>query len=64
MTLPTEINAARYYELEIKARGYDIFQELEVITERIKQLQIEKQKVLSELENVYKMQQNESNEFK
>jgi uncharacterized coiled-coil DUF342 family protein len=63
MSLPPEINAIRYYELEIKARGFDILQELEVINERVSMLKNEKNKVFNDLQSLYKQaqEQNEAN---
>ncbi len=57
MSLPPEINAMRYYELEIKARGFDILQELEVINERVLMLKNEKTKVFNDLQSLYKQAQ-------
>jgi len=58
MTLPPEINAARYYELEIKARGFDILQELEVLNDRVLMLKNEKTKIFKELQTLYKKVQD------
>jgi len=60
MTLPPEINAARYYELEIKARGYDIFQELEALNDRVLVLKNEKLKIFKELQTLYKKIQDKT----
>lgn len=58
MTLPPEINAVRYYELEIKARGFDILQELEVLNDRVLMLKNEKSKIFKELQTLYKKVQD------
>lgn len=61
MALPSEINALKYYELEIKARGFDILQELEALNDRVLILKNEKNKVIKELQSLYlKMQENVS----
>jgi len=64
MTIPSEINAVRYYELEIKARGFDILQELEVLNERVSILKNEKIKVIRDLQLLYKKTQETSEEPK
>jgi len=58
MILPPEINAVRYYELEIKARGFDILQELEVLNDRVLMLKNEKTKIFKELQTLYKKVQD------
>lgn len=60
MSLPPEINAMRYYELEIKARGFDILQELEVINDRVLMLRNEKNKVFNDLQSLYKQAQEQA----
>jgi len=60
MSIPTEINALKYYELETKARGFDILQELEVLNDRVSILKNAKIKVIKDLQNIYKKMEEPS----
>ena len=62
MALPTEINAITYYILELKSKGFDILQELEVLNSRRLQLINELNKNKNELQLLYKKIEEESAE--